>query len=74
MFDVIVDRENRQYFDILFDKPLGQGKVAGRVEPPPTVQTRPYPKHMDGTDLRLQEVPRFEDKIDAIEDLLNPRG
>ena len=44
VFDVVVDRENRQYFDILFDKPLGQGKWQGGSSPQPTVQTRPYPK------------------------------
>src|SRR6185295_6747660 len=57
VFDVIVDRENRQYFDILFDKPLGQGEGgrAGRAaarRPDP-----PYPKHMDGTGL-LTRGPR----------------
>ncbi|HSN85119.1 MAG TPA: hypothetical protein VL025_00110, partial [Thermoanaerobaculia bacterium] len=27
VFDVVVDRENRQFVDILFDRPLGAGKV-----------------------------------------------
>jgi uncharacterized protein YfaS (alpha-2-macroglobulin family) len=27
VFDVVVDRENRQFVDILFDRPLGEGKV-----------------------------------------------
>ncbi len=35
VFDVIVDRENRQYFDILFDKPLGQGHVGEVLDPAP---------------------------------------
>jgi hypothetical protein len=35
VFDVVVDRENRQYFDILFDKPLGQGKVGETLDPAP---------------------------------------
>jgi hypothetical protein len=35
VFDVVVDRENRQYFDILFDKPLGQGKVGEVLDPAP---------------------------------------
>lgn len=35
VFDVVVDRQNRQYFDILFDKPLGQGKVGEVLDPAP---------------------------------------
>lgn len=35
VFDVVVDRENRQYFDILFDKPLGQGKVGETLDAAP---------------------------------------
>src|SRR4029453_8168262 len=35
VFDVVVDRENRQYFDILFDKPVGQGKVGEVLDPAP---------------------------------------
>jgi hypothetical protein len=35
IFDVVVDRQNRQYFDILFDKPLGQGKVGEILDPAP---------------------------------------
>ncbi|HEV8578081.1 MAG TPA: alpha-2-macroglobulin [Thermoanaerobaculia bacterium] len=35
VFDVVVDRDNRQYFDILFDKPLGQGKVGEVLDPAP---------------------------------------
>src|SRR6185295_16515349 len=35
VFDVVVDRANRQYFDILFDKPLGQGKVGEVLDPAP---------------------------------------
>src|SRR4051794_7833856 len=27
VFNVVVDRDNRQYFDVLFDKPVGQGRV-----------------------------------------------
>src|SRR4051794_2153926 len=27
VFSVVVDRESRQYFDVLFDKPVGQGRV-----------------------------------------------
>ncbi len=29
------DRENRQYFDILFDKPLGQAHVGEVLDPAP---------------------------------------
>lgn len=35
VFDVVVDRENRQYFDIVFDKALGDGKVNTVLDPPP---------------------------------------
>src|SRR6185295_2117177 len=35
VFDVVVDRQNRQYFDILFDKPVGQGKVGEVLDPAP---------------------------------------
>ncbi len=35
VFDVVVDRQNRQYFDILFDKPLGQGKVGEVLDSAP---------------------------------------
>jgi|SRR5215213_4241776 len=34
-FDVAVDRENRQFADILFDRPLGEGKVDQILDPPP---------------------------------------
>jgi len=32
---VAVDRENRQFSDILFDRPLGEGKVDQILDPPP---------------------------------------
>jgi hypothetical protein len=35
VFDVVVDRTNRQYFDILFDRPLGQEHVDEVLDPPP---------------------------------------
>lgn len=36
VFDVVVDRENQQQFvDILFDRPLGEGKVDQIIDPPP---------------------------------------
>jgi hypothetical protein len=35
VFNVVVDREGRQWFDILFDKPLGQGKVGEVLDPAP---------------------------------------
>jgi uncharacterized protein YfaS (alpha-2-macroglobulin family) len=35
VFDVQLDRENRQYVDILFDKPLGTGHVDEILDPPP---------------------------------------
>jgi hypothetical protein len=35
VFDVVVDREGRQHFDVLFDKPLGQGKVGEVLDPAP---------------------------------------
>ena len=35
VFEVVVDRQNRQYFDVLFDKPLGQGKVGDVLDPAP---------------------------------------
>jgi uncharacterized protein YfaS (alpha-2-macroglobulin family) len=35
VFDVVVDRQGRQYFDVLFDKPLGQGKVGEVLDPAP---------------------------------------
>ena len=39
VFNVVLDRENRQYVDILFDRPLGEGKVGEVLDPPPaTVQ------------------------------------
>jgi hypothetical protein len=34
-FNVVVDREGRQYFDVLFDKPVGQGKVGEVLDPAP---------------------------------------
>ncbi|MFL6232187.1 MAG: hypothetical protein ACJ76N_03560, partial [Thermoanaerobaculia bacterium] len=35
VFNVVVDRESRQYFDVLFDKPVGQGKVGEVLDPAP---------------------------------------
>jgi hypothetical protein len=35
VYDVAVDRENRQFADILFDWPLGEGKVDQILDPPP---------------------------------------
>jgi uncharacterized protein YfaS (alpha-2-macroglobulin family) len=35
VFDVVVDRENRQYFDVVFDKALGDGKVGNVLDPAP---------------------------------------
>ncbi len=35
VFDVVVDRQNRQYFDIVFDKALGDGKVGDVLDPAP---------------------------------------
>ncbi|HKV11495.1 MAG TPA: hypothetical protein VJ725_25350, partial [Thermoanaerobaculia bacterium] len=35
VFDVVVDREGRQYADILFDHPLGEGKVGEVLDPAP---------------------------------------
>jgi hypothetical protein len=35
VFNVVVDRENRQWFDVLFDKPVGQGKVGEVLDPAP---------------------------------------
>jgi alpha-2-macroglobulin len=35
VFDVVVDRQNRQYADILFDHPLGEGKVGEILDPAP---------------------------------------
>ena len=35
VFNVVVDRENRQFFDVLFDKPVGQGKVGEVLDPVP---------------------------------------
>ena len=35
VFDVVVDRQNRQYVDVLFDRPLGEGKVGEILDPSP---------------------------------------
>jgi uncharacterized protein YfaS (alpha-2-macroglobulin family) len=35
VFNVAVDRAGRQWFDVLFDKPVGQGRVGEVVDPPP---------------------------------------
>lgn len=35
VFNVVVDTENRQFVDILFDRPLGEGKVDQIIDPPP---------------------------------------
>jgi uncharacterized protein YfaS (alpha-2-macroglobulin family) len=35
VFDVVVDRKDRQFVDILFDRPLGEGKVDQIIDPPP---------------------------------------
>ncbi|HEY2292848.1 MAG TPA: alpha-2-macroglobulin [Thermoanaerobaculia bacterium] len=35
VFNVVVDRESRQYFDVLFDKPVGQGRVGEVLDPAP---------------------------------------
>lgn len=35
VFDVVMDRENRQFADILFDHPLGEGKVGEVLDPAP---------------------------------------
>ncbi len=33
VFNVVMDRKNRAYVDILFDNPLGQGKAGGGARP-----------------------------------------
>lgn len=35
VFDVVVDREARSYLDVLFDRPLGEGKVGDVLGTPP---------------------------------------
>ncbi len=35
VFNVVVDRESREYFDVLFDKPLGQGRIGEVLDPAP---------------------------------------
>lgn len=35
VFDVVLDRENRAYVDVLFDRPLGEGKVNQVLDPAP---------------------------------------
>src|SRR3954451_14684411 len=35
VFNVVVDREGRQYFAVLFDKPVGQGRVGEVLDPAP---------------------------------------
>jgi hypothetical protein len=35
MFNVAVERGNRQWFDVLFDKPVGQGTIGEVLDPPP---------------------------------------
>ena len=35
VFDVVLDREGRQFVDILFDRPLGEGRVDEILEPAP---------------------------------------
>ncbi|HEY4597031.1 MAG TPA: MG2 domain-containing protein, partial [Thermoanaerobaculia bacterium] len=35
VFNVVVDRDSRQYFDVLFDKPVGQGRVGEVLDPAP---------------------------------------
>ncbi len=35
MFNVVVDRESREYFDGLFDKPVGQGRIGEVLDPAP---------------------------------------
>jgi alpha-2-macroglobulin len=57
VFDVVVDREGRQYFDVLFDKPLGQGKVGEVLDPAPASISPPLAgswKWQDTNALRFQ--------------------
>lgn len=35
VFDVVVDRKNRQHFDVVFDKSLGDGKTGTVLDPAP---------------------------------------
>jgi hypothetical protein len=35
VFNVVVDREGRQYFDVLFDKPVRQGRVGEVLDSAP---------------------------------------
>ena len=35
VFNVVVDHDSRQYFDVLFDKPVGQGRVGEVLDPAP---------------------------------------
>ncbi|RPH55163.1 hypothetical protein EHM82_05825, partial [bacterium] len=39
VFDVVLDRQNRQHVDILFDHPLGEGQVGTILDPPPATIT-----------------------------------
>lgn len=57
VFDVVVDRPGRQYVDILFDRPLGDGKQGTVLNPPPATVEPGVPgtwKWQDTNALRFQ--------------------
>ncbi len=62
VFNVVMDRKNRSYVDILFDHPLGQGKQGEVLDPPPA-KIEPalggYWKWQDTNALRFQPTSAF---------------
>lgn len=57
VFDVVVDRPGRQYIDVLFDRPLGEGKQNLVLSPPPATLEPNLPgtwKWKDTNALRFQ--------------------
>ncbi len=81
VFDVAVDRGNRQYADILFDRPLGEGKVDQILDPPPATLSPALGgswKWQDTNALRFQPSGGFpvasEYKVDLIPERLLKKG
>src|SRR6266545_1707867 len=81
VFDVVVDRKDRQFVDILFDRPLGEGKVDQIIDPPPATIEPGLGgswKWKDTNALRFQPSGGFpvasEYKVDLIPERLLKKG
>jgi hypothetical protein len=81
VFDVEVDRDGRRYFDVLFDRPIGEGRVDQILEPAPATLSPSlggYFRFRDTHALRFEATARLpvatRIRVALIPDRLLPEG